>query len=205
MRFIKYCTIMSMLYFLSGCSLFSLNTPDQRIALFSEAYPKSSGKPISISVALTNTTATPFLSTNAIIIRSGNLISKLKGAVWTDPIPSLINNTLLSTLRSSSRFTSISTDVDGIIAFYTIQTSLTQWNIEIRNGQYFVVGELYANIISKKNGTIFEQHRWLFEQKIPNLEIKTVSDAFESIMKKITPEFIEWAELSIEFLTEQNK
>ena len=183
---------------LCACSLFSVTSPEQRITLFPEKFPKQDAPPITASIAFTNTTTNPFLNTNVIIIRNGNTLSRLKGAVWTDSIGSLINYTMLSALRSSSLFSSISTDADGIIALYTIQTSLTQWNIVVKDNKYIVVGELYANILSKKKGKIFAQHAWTLEKEISDLTITTVSIAFQDILEEIIPEFIQWAEDVIE-------
>lgn len=179
---------------LCACSLFSINSPEERVTLFPEIFEKEESPSITASIAFTNTTTNPFLNTNVIIIRDGNMLSRLKGAVWTDSIPSLINYIMLTALRSSSRFDSISTDVDGIIASYTIQTSLTQWNIEVRGDKYVVIGELYANILSKKKGKIFAQQRWVSEKEIPNLTIATVSKAFQEVAQGIIPEFIHWCE-----------
>ena len=204
MRCLYHYMILFVSCYLCACSLFSVTSPEQRIMLFPEVFPKPDAPPITASIAFTNTTTNPFLNTNVIIIRNGNTLSRLKGAVWTDSIASLINYTILSTLRSSSLFSSISTDADGIIALYTIQTSLAQWNIEVKDGKYFVVGELYANILSKKKGEIFSQRRWIVDKEIPNLTITTVSNAFQSIAQEIIPEFIRWAETTIESIDRES-
>lgn len=193
MRLSSWCIILISCY-LCGCSLFSITKPEERITLFAQDFPKTGTSVITASIAFTNTTANPFLNTNVIIIRNGNMLSKLKGAVWTDSIASLVNYTLLSALRSCSQFTSISTDSDGIIASYTVQTSLTQWNIEVQDSKYYVVGELYANIVSKKKGKIFAQNTWSMREEIPNLDIHTVSTSFQHIIEEIIPAFIQWTE-----------
>ena len=182
----------------SGCSLFNIEKPEQRI-LLTAPHTLTTFTPKANSISLATLSINPILDSSSIVVISDNLLTKLKGAVWADNLPIMMQYILLNTLRKSTLFTSISTDSEGIIANYTIQNTLTDWCI-IRNNKndYGVRASLYTNIVQKHSNMIIAQHSWTFEQKLHKLSPYEIKNTFQALLDTIATQWLEWLNTTIQ-------
>ncbi|MGL4722812.1 MAG: ABC-type transport auxiliary lipoprotein family protein [Desulfovibrionaceae bacterium] len=190
------CTILYALS-LSACALFSPPKVDQRLTLTIPQFQKNSSLPITTSLSLARTTISPNMDSNAILVLSNNNVSQIPNLSWNGEVNYLLGYIFISAFRTSSTFTSISNDNEGIIAKYLLQTSITSWNLLIEGNTKYIMTQLYANIVNTQQRTIIAQEVWTKKIPLHRVTVQSIAKAFQESTNEFTKDLVFWTEETV--------
>lgn len=117
-----------------------------------------------------------------------------KGAAWTNQVPDLIQNWILSAFESDHRVFVSAVDSNGFLADFRLASYVPEFNIIAHgDGKFSAVFALTARLFDLRDGKVTAIFKTRYEQPASGPDIASIMDAFDIVLGKGLKELVDWA------------
>lgn len=115
-----------------------------------------------------------------------------KGAVWTQPAPDLLQDTLLRAFEDSGRITGVARRGSGIAGDYELLLDLRRFDSDYAPGSPAAVVEVGAKLVSSRSNQVVASRAFRATAPAAATDIGAVSRAFEQALGTLATEVVGW-------------
>ena len=115
-----------------------------------------------------------------------------KGAVWTQPAPDLLQDTLLRAFEDSGRITGVARRGSGIAGDYELLLDLRRFDSDYAPGAPAAVVEVGAKLVSARSNEVVASRAFRASAPASATDVGAVSRAFESALGQVATELVGW-------------
>ncbi len=132
-----------------------------------------------------------------LVVPDGQSVSLYKGARWSAPIPQLLRDYLLESLRQDARIAAVSSDEVRLRAQHELVSRLSTFQTEYRNGQPVVVIRLHLQLVETGTRRILQERALRLEQPAASAELDAVVGAYGQIAAQLATIVADWLAASL--------
>ena len=115
-----------------------------------------------------------------------------KGAVWTQPAPDLLQDTLLRAFEDSGRITGVARHGSGVTGDYDLLLDLRRFDSDYAPGSPAAVIEISAKLVSARSNQVVASRAFRATAPASATEVGAVSRAFEQALGTLATEVVGW-------------
>lgn len=116
-----------------------------------------------------------------------------KGAVWAQPVPDLVQDTLLRAFEDSQRIAGVARHGSGIAGDYELLLDVRRFDSDYADGASpSVVIQIGAKLIATRSNSVVASHTFRQSGAAAAADISAVARAFEQQLGAITGEIVGW-------------
>lgn len=115
-----------------------------------------------------------------------------KGAVWTQPAPDLLQDTLLRAFEDSGRIAGVARHGSGITGDYDLLLDLRRFDSDYAPGSPAAVVEVGAKLVSTRSSQVVASRAFRATAPAAATDIGAVSRAFEAALGQVATEVVGW-------------
>ena len=115
-----------------------------------------------------------------------------KGAVWTQPAPDLLQDTLLRAFADSGRITGVARRGAGVTGDYELLLELRRFDSDYAPGAPAAVVEVGAQLVSSRSNQVVASRAFRATAPAAATDIGSVSRAFETALGQVVTELVGW-------------
>jgi len=115
-----------------------------------------------------------------------------KGAVWTQPAPDLLQDTLLRAFEESGRITGVARRGAGVTGDYELLLDLRRFDSDYAPGTPAAVVEVGAQLVSARSNQVVASRAFRATAPASATDIGSVSRAFEQALGTLATEVVGW-------------
>ena len=192
-RAAKLAWLLPMLVAVSACGILpekeaiALYAPEARITA-DPAWPK-----VDWQLQVPRPHAPELLDSPRIVVRPvpGEL-QVYRGAVWTQPAPDLLQDTLLRAFEDSGRITGVARRGSGITGDYELLLDLRRFDSDYAPGAPAAVVEVGAKLVSARSNQVVASRAFRATAPASATDVGAVSRAFEAALGQVATEVVGW-------------
>lgn len=192
-RAAKLAWLLPMLFAVSACGILpekeaiALYAPEARITA-DPAWPT-----VEWQLQLPRPHAAELLDSPRIVVRPvpGEL-QVYRGAVWTQPAPDLLQDTLLRAFEDSGRITGVARRGSGVTGDYELLLDLRRFDSDYAPGAPAAVIEVGAQLVSARSNQVVASRAFRATAPAAATDIGSVSRAFETALGQVATEVVGW-------------
>ena len=115
-----------------------------------------------------------------------------KGAVWTQPAPDLLQDTLLRAFEDSGRIPGVARRGSGITGDYDLLLDLRRFDSDYAPGSPAAVVEVGAKLVSARSNQVVASRAFRATAPAAATDVGAVSRAFETALAQLATELVGW-------------
>ncbi|MEQ7921005.1 ABC-type transport auxiliary lipoprotein family protein [Xanthomonas sp. WHRI 1810A] len=189
---IKRSLVVAALVLSSGCSILPKTEPSDVYRLPTASVSAKPQMPVPWSLRIARPKASQALDSPGIaVIPQGDVISRYKGARWSDPAPVLLRNRLTDAFYRDGRVQSISTDDSNLQADFELGGELQAFQSEYTGQAIEVVIRLDARIVNDRQ-RIIASRRFEVHQPVKDKRVAAVVAGFGQASDTLTAQLLQW-------------
>jgi len=185
--------IAALVFALAGCGILpkkeaiALYAPEARIQ------PDPAWPTVDWQLQVPRPHAAELLDSPRIVVRPvpGEL-QVYKGAVWTQPAPDLLQDTLLRAFEDSGRITGVARHGSGITGDYDLLLDLRRFDSDYAPGSPAAVVEVGAKLVSARSNQVVASRAFRATAPASATGVGAVSRAFEQALGTLATELVGW-------------
>ena len=180
------------IFSLAACSILPKQEPSvvYRLPAASATSQTTTSVPWSLRIVRPKSSET-LDSPRIAVIPEGDVISRYKGAQWSDPAPVLLRNRLTDAFYRDGRVQSISTDDSNLQADFELGGELQAFQSEYRGTAIDVVIRLDARLADNRQ-RIIASRRFEVHQPVTDKQVPAVVKAFGQASDTLTAQVLQW-------------
>ncbi len=116
-----------------------------------------------------------------------------KGVTWTNQVPDLIQNWIISAFESDHRVFVSAIDSNGFLADFRLASYIPEFNIiDHGDGKFSAVFALTARLFDLRDGKVTAIFKTRHEQQASGEGIASIMDAFDVVLGKGLKDLVDW-------------
>lgn len=115
-----------------------------------------------------------------------------KGAVWTQPAPDLLQDTLLRGFEDSGRITGVARRGSGITGDYELLLDLRRFDSDYAPGSPAAVVEVGAKLVSSRSNQVVASRAFRATSPASATDVGAISRAFEQALGTLATDVVGW-------------
>lgn len=115
-----------------------------------------------------------------------------KGAVWTQPAPDLLQDTLLRAFEDSGRITGVARRGSGVTGDYDLLLDLRRFDSDYAAGGPAAVVEIGAKLVGTRSNQVVASRAFRATAPASATDVGAVSRAFEQALATVATELVGW-------------
>ncbi len=121
-----------------------------------------------------------------------------KDAAWTNRVPDLIQNWILSAFESDHRIFVSAVDSNGFLADFRLASYVSEFNIIAQgDGKYSAAFALTARLFDLRTGKVTAIFKTRHEQQANGQDIASIMDAFDVVLAQGLKDLVDWTVLNL--------
>jgi cholesterol transport system auxiliary component len=127
-----------------------------------------------------------------LVLPEGEPVSLYKGARWSAPIPRLLRDYLVESLRQDGRFGGVSSDEVRLRAEHELVSRLSTFQTEYRHGQPVVVIRLHLQLVDTATRRILQERTLRLERPAASTDLEAVIRAYDQAAGQLATIVADW-------------
>lgn len=179
---------------LSACTLFPSKEPMQVYQLPSPTASVSETPSLEYSLRISTPQANKTLGgTRVLVVPEAQQISAYGDARWSDTVPTLLRDYLITTFRQSGSFDAVIDESSRVRADFELVSDLRAFQSEYENGQPEAVIQLEAHLVRSNAQNIVASERFEVRTASSSPNVSDIIRAFGQASEDLSAQLIRWS------------
>ncbi len=192
---IRSFTLVLIFGLLYGCTFLPERKAQRTFALPTSDIASMNGAAFDLTLNLPlPKTQTPHGSSQILVNRSNNELQAYPGALWSKPVPQLLQSQLIKGIRERGLFRAIIGESSTGRTDLVLTSDLTEFELAFSEQSTEIVISLNVQLIDQNSRNILEATRFRVTQPVASEPVEVVIEGFGIAALRLNRELIEWLE-----------
>jgi cholesterol transport system auxiliary component len=137
--------------------------------------------------------ASDWLDTERIAVRHGaGNVQVYKGASWSDPVPELVQSTLLRGFEDSQKILTVGRPGGGVKGRFQLLTEVRAFESDYSSGSPVALIELQAKLVDNRDGAVVASRNFRDTEAAGSEDVDAVVEAMSRVLDRTTAQVVGW-------------